>query len=441
MSKRLTTSEFIEKSKKLHGNRYDYSLVEYVGNKKEVKIICPIHGVFELKPNGHLCNRGCQICGGTKKSNTKEFVNRCVLKYGYDLFDYSLVEYQSSKKQITIICKKCGKLIKTTPYTVLKNIRCQNCKGIGITDAELFLQKSKEIHGDRYRYDKVEYKNKRHPVKIFCTKCNQYFEQMPYLHLMGFNCNKCYPFAVSSTNDFIEKAKIIHKSDLFRYDKVNYINNKTNVSIFCVKCNNYIEVTPNNFLSGHGCKKCTIKKTHLDQMKTTEQFIYEAQRIHGDKYDYSLVKYKGIKNRIKIICKKCNIIFSPSSGNHLSRKSGCPNCIVSNGEQEVKKYLDKKNINYKTEKYIKVNEYKYQIKTFILDFYIPNFNGKKYAIEYNGEQHYKYVPVFHKGNRTLEKQQQRDADLRDYCSRNDITLIEIPYWDYDNIDNALSEYF
>lgn len=440
MGKRLTTEEFIERAKAIHGNKYDYSLVEYISNKKEVKIICPIHGVFKLRPNGHLCNRGCQICGGTKKSNTQEFTQRCINKYGTELFDYSKVKYSTNKKHIFIICKKCGEIIKTTPNKALKNIKCKKCKGTGISDADRFITKSQEIHGDRYKYDKIEYKNKRKPIKIFCTKCNNYFEQMPYLHLMGFNCNKCCISAVSSTKDFIEKAKKVHKDGLFKYDKVDYINNKTKVSVFCVKCNKYIKVIPNNFLNGHGCKKCTIKKTHLDQMKTTEQFISEAKQIHSDKYDYSLVEYKGKKIKVKIICKKCGIIFNPSAGNHLSRKSGCPNCIVSTGEESVKLFLEEKKILYIREKRIKVDKLNYSIKTFIVDFYI-NHNNKKYIIEYNGEQHYNIVKCFHKGNRTLEKQQQRDADLRDYCKQNDITLIEIPYWDFDNIDKILNKYF
>ena len=63
MGRKLTTTEFIEKSKEIHGDKYDYSLVDYIDNKTKVKIICPIHGLLEQRPNSHLSGYGCVKCG------------------------------------------------------------------------------------------------------------------------------------------------------------------------------------------------------------------------------------------------------------------------------------------------------------------------------------------------------------------------------------------
>ena len=60
--RRKTKEQFIEEAKKIHGDKYDYSLVEYEGTDKKVKIICPIHGVFEQVPREHLHGHGCQLC-------------------------------------------------------------------------------------------------------------------------------------------------------------------------------------------------------------------------------------------------------------------------------------------------------------------------------------------------------------------------------------------
>ena len=76
MPKKLTTEEFIEKAKQIHGDKYDYSLTEYKSNKKKVKIICPIHGVFEQRPLNHLQGCGCIKCSGLEKLTTDEFIKR-----------------------------------------------------------------------------------------------------------------------------------------------------------------------------------------------------------------------------------------------------------------------------------------------------------------------------------------------------------------------------
>ena len=66
MAKRLTTNEFISRSKKIHSDKYDYSLVEYKNNVTKVKIICPIHGIFEQTPKSHIKGRGCPKCNSSK---------------------------------------------------------------------------------------------------------------------------------------------------------------------------------------------------------------------------------------------------------------------------------------------------------------------------------------------------------------------------------------
>ncbi|MCK9416166.1 hypothetical protein M0Q97_05860 [Candidatus Dojkabacteria bacterium] len=65
---------FINKATGIHGNKYDYSLVNYVNLRTKVKIICPIHGEFEQTPDKHFRKRGCQKCGGTEKLTTEEFI-------------------------------------------------------------------------------------------------------------------------------------------------------------------------------------------------------------------------------------------------------------------------------------------------------------------------------------------------------------------------------
>ena len=121
-----------------------------------------------------------------------------------------------------------------------------------------------------------------------------------------------------TTKDFIEKAKLIH-GNKYNYEKTNYIKNKEKVVIFCNKCKKYFEQTPNNHLSGDGCPYCRYKT------KSTEQFINDAKKVHGDLYDYSDVIYIKNDKKVKILCKNCNKYFYQTPHNHL-QKRGCPYC-------------------------------------------------------------------------------------------------------------------
>jgi hypothetical protein len=121
----LTNIEFIEKTKVIHGDKYDYSLVEYVDSKTNIKIICPIHGIFEQTPNDHLSNKGCSKCAGNYMDNKyfKEKSN----KIHNNKYNYSLVEYKDNKTKIKIICPIHG-IFEQRANNHLCGIGCSKCK-------------------------------------------------------------------------------------------------------------------------------------------------------------------------------------------------------------------------------------------------------------------------------------------------------------------------
>ena len=75
MGRISTKEEFITKSQKIHGDKFDYSKVEYIGNKSKVIIICPEHGEFFQRPNDHLSGYGCKKCQYKKTSKMNKFTN------------------------------------------------------------------------------------------------------------------------------------------------------------------------------------------------------------------------------------------------------------------------------------------------------------------------------------------------------------------------------
>jgi len=184
------TKEFIIKSKKIHGDKYDYSLVEYKGNKIKVKIICPEHGMFEQIPYSHLYGNKCIYCSGLNKKTTKEFIIKSKKIHG-DKYDYSLVEYKGNKIKVKIICPEHG-MFEQTPlsHTINKygcNICANNLKKININN---FIERSKKIHNNKYDYSLVKYINSYTKIKIICPEHGS-FEQTPHGHLQNRGCAKC----------------------------------------------------------------------------------------------------------------------------------------------------------------------------------------------------------------------------------------------------------
>lgn len=204
MAKRLTIEEVINKFKNIHGETYDYSLVDYQGDSKKVKIICKIHGVFEQQPACHIRQKqGCPKCSREKVNKiiktrligNEKFIERIEKVFGKDTFDYSQLEYKGAHEDVTLICKKCGNIETKDPRSFYVGYGCLKCQGntIGkkLLSTEEFIIRSKKIHGDKYDYSKVIYTGISNKVEIICSKHGSFFQE-PNVHInMKCNCPEC----------------------------------------------------------------------------------------------------------------------------------------------------------------------------------------------------------------------------------------------------------
>ncbi len=133
---RSNKHSFALKAAKIHNNKYNYDKVVYKTNKDKVVITCPIHGDFEQRPDKHITGRGCSNCGGTSKSNTKEFILKAQLVHD-GKYDYSKVNYKTSRDKVVITCRKHGGF-EQSPNHHLKGRRCPKCRsettGFGRTE-------------------------------------------------------------------------------------------------------------------------------------------------------------------------------------------------------------------------------------------------------------------------------------------------------------------
>lgn len=192
MSKKLTTEEFIERSKKIHGNKYDYSKVDYLSMNK--KVIFIIDNVEYLQtPSKHLLGR-CPESTKTKILTTEKFIEKSKKIFG-NKYDYSLVEYINSQTKVKIIYN--GLVYEQIPNNHLKGFKCENIKGL---TKEEFISKSKDVHGDKYDYSLVDFKNVRGEIKIIYN--GLVYTQLAYLHLEG-KCPRGTEDKVSKGEHFI----------------------------------------------------------------------------------------------------------------------------------------------------------------------------------------------------------------------------------------------
>ena len=282
--RRLTTDEFILRAKEIHNNKYDYSLVEYKNNYTKVKIVCPEHGIFKQVPSSHLNGNSCIFCYiNSKNSNTDKFILKAKEIHN-NKYDYSLVEYKNSKNKIKIICPEHG-IFEQLPKSHLEGQKCPKCN---IITSEIFIRKAKKIHGDKYDYSLVEYKNNNTKVKIICLK-HGVFEQSPSNHINSKNnCPKCSS-SLLTTDDFIKKAKEIHNNK-YDYSLVEYKNNRTKIKIICPK-HGIFEQKPNAHLNKQGCPLCNESKGEriIKNYLKENNVSFKRQKTFDDcKYKYTL---------------------------------------------------------------------------------------------------------------------------------------------------------
>ena len=322
----MTTEEFIQKATAVHGDKYDYSKVEYVNAHAKVCIICHEHGDFMQVPNSHLRGIGCSKCGKERMADsrrrTKEwFLEKAKQVHG-DKYDYSKIQYSNLKTKICIVCPEHGEFWQQ-PNAHLDGQGCPQCGAIKIREKRAysftdFLSLAKKKHGDRYDYSKANYVNYKTKICIVCPEHGEFW-QKPTDHVQGQGCPYCAGHVTSTSDDFIRKAREVH-GDKYDYSKVVYKNNKTKVCIICPEHGEFWQV-PNSHLRGSSCPKCARKMCSQAIKDTLQDFIRKAREVHGDKYDYSKVNYINSGTEVCIICSKHGE-FWQKPVNHI-QGSGC----------------------------------------------------------------------------------------------------------------------
>ena len=270
---------------------------------------------------------------------------------------------------------------------------------------QLFISKANKIHKNRYDYSKVNYINAKTKVTIICSEHGE-FQQTPSNHLSNYNCQKCAKNFQLDTNSFIEKAKVIH-NDKYDYSKVEYVNTDTQIIIICREHGEFIQIPDFHINRKCGCPKCSnnVKLNILE-------FIEKAEKIHGNKYDYSKVEYVNNYTSVIIICKKHGE-FLQKPFVHLLQH-GCPSCI---NKTEYKFYEKIKEIYPTIKRQYKVEWCKNK-QRLPFDFAIEEL---KIIIELDGEQHFTQVSNW----TSPETQIENDKYKTDCANQNGFSVIRL----------------
>ena len=332
---RSNTEQFISKARTIHGDKYDYSKVVYTGVLDPVCIICPEHGEFLQKPREHLSGNGCPRCGGVHKYTTEEFITICQQIHqkadGTPKYDYAKVEYVNAKTKVCIICPTHGEFWQEPHVHMFQKSGCPTCAGKPHYDTASFIERARSVHGNKYDYSKVDYQSGRKKVIIGCPEHGD-FLQAPFNHIIGKSgCPECAKLVtrekrLKPIDDFIKQARLVH-GDIYDYSKVEYTGNRTKVCIVCKKHGVFWQ-DPTTHLGGHGCPECGMEKVRISLTKPQEQFLKEAHKVHGDKYDYSKVEYVNGSTKVCIICPQHGDFWQTPYG-HL-KGYGCRRCANEN---------------------------------------------------------------------------------------------------------------
>jgi hypothetical protein len=391
----MNLETFIEKSKRIHGDNFNYSKFEYIGSKNKSILICNrCNTEFLTTTSNNLQGKGCKNCHKIKIS--VEY-SKDMLKVKYPNWNFNFNLYKDRDSIIQYTCEKNHKG-KSSYRNLSRYNVCKECNEIELLDKKKNKITNNNLEIIEYISDNL--------IKCKCVKCGSHGEDsLRDLTRSNYKCKYC----------ILLNESTLLKDGTIKLIKIGDFGDSKNIYLECNKGHKYTQ-DRNNLLSNRGCNQCRKEKITFSK----EYVFSKFSEIHGDLYKYKYDDYISVKSKIEITCRKGHIFFQKVS-NHLQGK-GCPICRESIGERNISVYLENKSIKFIRQK--KFSDCKY-ISHLPFDFYIPSINT---IIEYDGIQHFEPVELFG-GLEEFEKTKIKDKIKNEYCSINNIKLYRISYKD------------
>jgi len=468
-NQKLKFDEFIKRASKLFNNKYNY-IDDNFDYKKNMKCECKKHGIFNLNPERHITRLSeCPKCIEERnKISLDEFIMKSNIIHD-NKYDYSLVNFETLKDKIEIICPKHGRFIQYATHHIHNKKGCKYCTREKSINTYLlnFIKDCNIIHNSKYDYSKINLTKLKNKIEIICPIHGSFFKR-PYEHLnKKSGCQLCKSskgekkirsFLIKNRIKFDEQKKFKECKNV-RELPFDFYLPKLNI---CIEYDgeqhyNAIEIwggddrlnniKSNDSIKNYFCTQNNIKLIRIpykdyDNIDTilTENILNCKNNIKLDilrqkldivndyKYKYNFNNYINVNSQIDITCPlhglNIKTAYKALQGN------ACSNCDDSKGEREISKYLDRNGISY-------YRQHKFSncknIYPLGFDFYIPSMRT---VIEFGGIQHFQPVTYFG-GLEAYERLKINDKIKEDYCEENYINIIRIKYDQIDNIYQIL----
>lgn len=385
MPRKATREDVVKKFVEVHGDLYDYSKIVYKGSSEKVEIVCKVHGSFWQSVTHHKSGHGCDTCGrekgvGKRTMSYEDFLQQAKSKHGAK-FTYpdQRESFEGSTSVVTITCTEHGEFEQVACVHVRSQHCCPKCSRVSQAKkrtqlVEAFIGRAVVVHGDRYDYTHVTTGKTSEPVQIICKEHGA-FLQRPASHLKGSGCPTCANVTIGdkkrrSFESFVLQAAKQHMYK-FDYSEAEYVDISTPIKIVCPDHGTFIQKPTVHLVSVYGCPECTNAAIGPRTQKTTEEFVAEARKVHGDEFDYSKSVYTTCVSQLEVICKKHGSFF-PTPNNHVGKRTKCPQCKNPTTKIELSVRGWYPEAEYSNRTILKGKE---------LDVYFPN---DKVAVELNG---------------------------------------------------------
>lgn len=298
MPKKLTHKEFLQKLNNNHSYK-DFSIIcEYINTETPIKIKHNICGYeFYRKPEKLLSRKiNCPKCNQKARSNsekrkTTDLFKEEVKKLVGDEY-LILGEYINSKTKIDIKHLLCGFTWQMCPNSFLNGIRCPKCaKGGTLWNDDEFKGLVKLMVGDEYTFLE-EYKNYDTKIEVLHTTCGYKYKVSPNKFLSNRRCPKCSLLIrakkrMKNPQDF--KKEFDENSDGEYLLLSEYKSYKAKISVKHISCGCEYLVTPNNFLNGTRCPKCSLSNGE----KRISEILNESNVFYLKEMSFNDLTYKG----------------------------------------------------------------------------------------------------------------------------------------------------
>lgn len=423
----------------MYAKRSDVSIVGvYVNSTTPIHCICKVCGhEWNSLPNGLLRNHSCPKCAMVKFVSSRRMSHEQYISRMSEVNkDIEIVgQYKNMTTKLLVKCNICGYKWMANPQPLLNGCGCPECAKIRVASkrrksTDQFLDEIKALDIDITVLE--DYTNSNTPILCKCDKCGHKWMPTPSNLLSGHGCPACAG-QVLTNEVFLDRMHDAHPN-IKVLDE--YINSNTRIRVECLdsNCGYTWESLPYDLVHGKGCPECFRRMFAKLRSKSHEEFVKEVTQSNSGVQVTG--RYVNLKTKVETICVKCGRVWmaNPST---LLKGHACPYCVESSGEVAVANALDSLNIKYERQKVFKDCCYKKPLR---FDFYLPDFQT---CIEYDGRQHFEPVTFGSCDEEQALKEyyatQSRDKVKDLYCKNNNMALLRIPYWEYNQIDDLIRQ--